>query len=187
MTCHRFTLICWSILWIYWIVASNGNKKDVYRHNSFVRAITWAGPVLGYVLLFAPLSIGWLGTRLFHQDSAIQIVGACVCPVGAAFAIWARHTIGTNWSGTMTLKEGHELIQAGPYGLVRHPIYAGLLLAFLGAAMALGEVRGFMAVLMAAVAFMKKMNDEECIMNMQFPDEYPKYQARVRRLVPFIF
>ena len=59
---------------------------------------------------------------------------------GIAFAVWARHYLGRNWSGTVTVKQDHELIRSGPYRLVRHPIYTGLLLAILGTAVALRRV-----------------------------------------------
>ncbi len=67
-------------------------------------------------------------------------LGMGLTAVGIAFALWARLWIGRNWSGTITIKDQHELIQRGPYSLVRHPIYTGLLLAFLGTALVHGEV-----------------------------------------------
>jgi len=102
-------------------------------------------------------------------------------------AIWARHTIGTNWSGIITLKEGHALVQTGPYVIVRHPIYSGLILAMLGSAIVLGELRGLLSVGLMPLSFTRKMNDEERLMKTQFPKEYPEYQARVKRLIPFLY
>ena len=72
-------------------------------------------------------------------------LGLIMVAAGIAFAVWARHYLGRNWSGTVTVKQDHELIRSGPYRLVRHPIYTGLLLAILGTAVAFGEWRGLLA------------------------------------------
>ena len=63
--------------------------------------------------------------------------------VGLLFAVWAREHLGSNWSRSVTIKQGHELITTGPYAVVRHPIYTGILAGFLGTAIALSQVRGF--------------------------------------------
>lgn len=68
-------------------------------------------------------------------------LGLLMVICGLAFAVWARIHLGRNWSGTVTVKEDHELIRSGPYGIVRHPIYTGLLLAIAGTAIVFGEWR----------------------------------------------
>jgi protein-S-isoprenylcysteine O-methyltransferase Ste14 len=94
--------------------------------------------------------------------------------------------IGTNWSGTVTIKQGHELVTTGPYALVRHPIYTGLLLALAGSALARGEWRGALAVLIALLALWRKLRLEEHWMREQFGEAYRAYSRRVAALVPFI-
>ena len=69
------------------------------------------------------------------------------------FAGWARVFLGGNWSSNVTLKEDHTLVRSGPYRIVRHPIYTGLLVALLGTAIALGELRCFLGVILAAIAW----------------------------------
>ena len=81
--------------------------------------------------------------------------------LGLAFSVAGRVWLGDNWSGTVTLKQDHELIRSGPYRWVRHPIYTGLLLAILGSAIALGEWRGLVALALVAVAFLRKVAIEE--------------------------
>jgi protein-S-isoprenylcysteine O-methyltransferase Ste14 len=87
----------------------------------------------------------------------------------------------------VTIKEGHELVTTGPYALVRHPIYTGLLLAFLGSALARGEWRGIVAVAIATGALWRKLRFEERWMRQQFGEAYRAYCARVAALVPFVF
>jgi protein-S-isoprenylcysteine O-methyltransferase Ste14 len=81
--------------------------------------------------------------------------------LGLAFAVWARRHIGSNWSGTVTVKENHALVRTGPYAWVRHPIYTGLLAAILGSAIARGELRGVWAVALCTIAFVSKLRTEE--------------------------
>lgn len=86
----------------------------------------------------------------------------------------------------MTIKEGHELITSGPYAIVRHPIYCGVLLAFIGSAMARGDGRGVLAVLLAFFAFWRKIQLEERRLQEQFGEAFEAYRLRVAAPVPFL-
>jgi protein-S-isoprenylcysteine O-methyltransferase Ste14 len=114
------------------------------------------------------------------------VLGATLTFAGLAFAIWARFVIAGNWSSYVELKRDHELIVAGPYRWVRHPIYTGLLLAFVGSALAVGEWRGVLAVAIVAASFWRKLKLEEAVMRRQFGETYARYAARVPALIPFI-
>ena len=92
--------------------------------------------------------------------------------------------LGRNWSGTVTVKENHELIRSGPYAIVRHPIYTGLLLAVLGTAIVFGEWRGLLAFCFLTIALLLKLQREERFMEESFPDTYPSYRAQVPALIP---
>lgn len=105
---------------------------------------------------------------------------------GTSFAIWARVRLAGNWSGTVTLKQNHELIVEGPYRWVRHPIYSGLLTAIIGTALARGEWRGLIAVAVATIALWRKLRLEEIIMRSEFSDTYSRYAERVPALVPWL-
>jgi protein-S-isoprenylcysteine O-methyltransferase Ste14 len=93
--------------------------------------------------------------------------------------------LGRNWSAAVTLKHAHELIRSGPYARVRHPIYTGLLLAFLGSAIACGEPRALLGVAIILFAFVRKLRIEETLMRATFPAEYARYRAEVPALLPF--
>jgi protein-S-isoprenylcysteine O-methyltransferase Ste14 len=107
--------------------------------------------------------------------------------VGLIFAVMARLYIGTNWSPLIQVKEGHELIQTGPYAVVRHPIYTGLMLATLGTAITYGELSGFLGFVMIVAAWGYKSRLEESAMAEQFGTKYETYRAHVKGLVPFVW
>ena len=132
------------------------------------------------------IPIPLLGKRLLPLAAWPFWSGSFVTACGLAFTVWARVHLGRNWSVTVTIKKGHELITSGPYAFVRHPIYTGLLLAFLGSALALGEWRGVVALALAAGALWAKLRFEERWMREQFGEEYQSYAKRVPALVPFV-
>ena len=112
--------------------------------------------------------------------------GAVITACGLLFSVWARRHLGRNWSQAVTLKKDHELITSGPYALVRHPIYTGLVLGILGSAVARGEWRGIVAVALVFVALWRKLRLEEKWMREQFGESYEAYSQKVAALVPYI-
>jgi protein-S-isoprenylcysteine O-methyltransferase Ste14 len=104
--------------------------------------------------------------------------------LGCGFAIWARVTLGSNWSGLPNVKREHELIVKGPYKLVRHPIYSGLLLALAGTAIADGRSVWVLSLVLLAASYAVKMRQEEQLMMQTFPQDYPAYRRRVKALIP---
>src|ERR1700722_4326811 len=78
----------------------------------------------------------WLVMRLWPRTPVIELLGLALTILGCLFAVWARVTLGSNWSGLPTVRREHELITKGPYTLARHPIYTGILLALAGNAIA---------------------------------------------------
>jgi protein-S-isoprenylcysteine O-methyltransferase Ste14 len=169
-------------LWAAWAV---GTKRTVRRESRASRMAYHVPLLAGAVLLALPgLGGGWLGVRLLPRGAPWFWVGTAGVALGLGFAVAARVTLGRNWSGTVTLKQGHELIQTGPYRLVRHPIYTGLLLAFAGTAVARGDLRGLVALALVTASFLFKLGVEERFMAERFPQEYPGYMARTPALVP---
>ncbi|MDQ6623225.1 MAG: isoprenylcysteine carboxylmethyltransferase family protein [Verrucomicrobiota bacterium] len=99
----------------------------------------------------------------------MQWLAALLCLAGLAICLWARATLGRNWSGAITLKEEHELIERGPYRFVRHPIYTGMLAMFLATALAIGHLGGLLAVMLAFASFWIKLGEEEKLMLQPVP------------------
>jgi len=178
----------WIGLWLVWLVSALAAKRTVQRQSPGSRIVQAIPITAAFFLLFGrrmwPL---WLHLRFFPASHITMVwLGLALTAAGLAFAVWARLWIGNNWSGTVTIKEQHELIQGGPYALVRHPIYTGLLLAFLGTAVAYGEIRGLAGFLLAVLGFSLKLRTEESFMIQQFGDAYLDYKRRVKALVPFV-
>lgn len=179
---------CWLIFAVVWLLAAISTKRTVYRETSARRLrymvpmiLGWVLMVHGYRLMF-PFSV-----RVIPQTDVIGMICAILCVAGLAFCLWARLTLGRNWSGIVTLKENHELVVRGPYALVRHPIYTGLLGMFAATALTYGHLAGIIAIFIVFFSFWIKLNDEEKLMLKQFPDQYPAYQQRVKRIIPLIF
>jgi protein-S-isoprenylcysteine O-methyltransferase Ste14 len=96
-----------------------------------------------------------------------------------------RH-LGSNWSYAVTIKQGHELITTGPYAVVRHPIYTGMLAGLLGTAIALSQMRGFIAFVLFFLMFWLKLRKEEQWMRSQFGETYATYAHQTAALVPYL-
>jgi len=176
--------IAWAIYW--W--SPSHSLKATARRESLSSRLSYAVPLLlAVILLFSPsLPIPVLGDRFQPVDQwrVWGAIGVVVNLLGLLFTLWARLHLGRNWSGTITLKENHELVTSGPYGLVRHPIYTGLLLGFSGFAIARGEWRCILGVVILALAFWRKLRIEESWMLEQFGDAYRAYRQRVAALIP---
>ena len=179
--------LLWGGWFIYWQVAAL-NAKTTRRRESRWSRVAHIVPLLAAVsLLFIPEMPGdAMVARFLPRTIATYWIGVGLVVTGLGFSIWARRRLGRNWSGTVTLKEDHELIRTGPYRWVRHPIYTGILLGFFGTAVALGEWRGLIAVALVVVAFSLKIRLEERWMIETFGDAYRRYRAEVRALIPFI-
>ena len=175
----------WLAWLLYWIVAAADVKPTRWRETVASRLLHRVPLVLAAMLL-APRPLEPLMTeRYLPEGPLFPLLGAIMVAVGLGFAIWARRHLGGNWSGAVTLKEHHALIQTGPYRYVRHPIYTGLLLAFVGSAVAIGEWRGILSVALALLAFLLKIRVEEAGMRKTFA-EYERYQRTTAALIPFV-
>ena len=101
--------------------------------------------------------------------------------------VWAREHLGRNWSHSVTIKQGHELITTGPYAVVRHPIYTGFLTRFFGTAIALSQVRGLIGFALIFLVLWVKLRMEEQWMRSQFAEAYATYAHQTTALVPYPF
>lgn len=184
---QRLINALWIMTGIYWALTAPWAKAAVRKEQYASRVLRIAVMCVALDLLFGSPRVGLLGARFVPGDAWIARTGLALVAAGTALAVWARAMLGTNWSGTVAIKSGHELIRTGPYRWVRHPIYSGLLLAVLGTALALGEVRGLLAFAVALLGWGFKATMEERFLVDQFDGAYLRYQSEVKRLIPFIF
>ncbi|HKT88024.1 MAG TPA: isoprenylcysteine carboxylmethyltransferase family protein [Candidatus Sulfotelmatobacter sp.] len=181
----QLELIPWYVFSGYWLMSWLRVKRTKAREKSADRLITVAVVVTAYELLFAQwLRIGPLRLRVIPDEAWIAWVGIGVTWIGVAVAIWARYCIGAYWSARVTLKEGHQLIRSGPYAFVRHPIYTGMLVGCIGAALVVGEWRGIVAVLLLLAAHSRKAMREENLLTTEFGERYTEYRRGTGFLFP---
>ena len=182
--CLKIITACWILFTVIWLVASFWTKQTVYKERGgFVR---YSIPlIIGIYLVFNGRRFSEpLRFRVIPQVDAIAWIGVLLCVGGLLFCIWARFTLGRNWSGIVTFKGGHELITRGPYAIVRHPIYTGLLAMIIGTVIAYGHVAGVVALPFVFWGLWIKLRYEEKLMLEKFPAEYSAYSQRVKRLIP---
>jgi protein-S-isoprenylcysteine O-methyltransferase len=183
-----FIEYAWITFFLVWVISALKVKASVKRQSIASRLEQGLPVTTAFCLIFSPnMWPHWLRLRFFSQsDTALVWIGVALTALGMGFATLARLWIGTNWSGTITIKDRHELVQGGPYRIVRHPIYAGMLLAYLGTAIVHGEIRGLIGLLLLALGFGLKLRMEEAFMIQQFGSAYNDYKQRVKALVPFL-
>ncbi len=175
----------WILLAAVWVLGALRTKPTVRRQPLGQRLLQRAIAIVAWVLLLVPaMGVGPLGWRFVAPGPAVAWTGVGITAVGIAIAFWARATLAGNWSGNVTLKVAHELVLRGPYAYVRHPIYSGISLAVAGTALAVGEVRGIVALGVALLAWRIKWPVEERFMVDQFGDGYRDYRRRVKALIP---
>jgi protein-S-isoprenylcysteine O-methyltransferase Ste14 len=177
----------WLVWGTYWMVAAFRTKPTLWRESIVSRTSHVLLLLAAAILLAKPR---WLppilSARLVPAGNLLPILGALMVASGLGFAAWARAHLGQNWSGIITVKVGHTLVRTGPYRVVRHPIYTGLLLAVIGTAVAIGEWRGVVAIVCALIGFLRKIRVEEQRMAENFP-EYAQYRRKTAALIPLLY
>jgi protein-S-isoprenylcysteine O-methyltransferase Ste14 len=179
--------LLWLAWLVYWAVSARGVKPAKW-HESLGSQLKWRAPlIVAGIILAAPRWMPRMLTRRFLPVSGVlPPIGAILVAAGLGLAVWARRHLGRNWSAQVQVKEDHALVRTGPYRQVRHPIYTGILLAFLGMSLAIGEWRGVVALLFATVSFAMKAKVEERRMLDEFP-EYAGYRQESSALIPFVY
>jgi protein-S-isoprenylcysteine O-methyltransferase Ste14 len=175
----------WYALGVYWAVSALRVKQTKVTEGTAGRLLHTGVMALAFLLLASHrLDVGLLGRRFVPESSSLRDLGIFLTFVGAGIAIWARYSLGQYWSARVTLKIDHRLIRSGPYAYVRHPLYAGLLLAMAGTALVVGEWRAVIAVLVALIEFSRKAAKEEALLSTEFNDDYEEYRKHAGFLTP---
>lgn len=189
---HVFSIalkIVWGIVLMYWIWSAFKIKTNLKTESLIKRALLYWFPLIIAGLLLGPGD--WFAHNIIRKQFVphsyfVESIGLSICVIGAFIAIWSRQLIGKNWSLAVQLKEDHELIQKGPYSLVRHPIYSGLILLFLGNAIMVGDWRGLIAVAIVFASFLYKSLKEESWLTDQFGTKYESYKENTDMFIPGI-
>ena len=175
----------WLAWFAFWLISARNVKAARRTESAGSRALHLVPMLLTALLMISRrIPIEWLNLRFLPAMIFIQALGLLAVASGLGFAVWARVHLGRNWSGQITLKRNHELIRSGPYGLVRHPIYSGMVAAMLGSAIVIGEWRGLAALACFALAVLRRITVEERWLAETFPDDYASYRREVPALIP---
>ena len=186
-----------TILWvawiIYWVV---GEPLYQYAKHRSKAVLNWGrtrSNILSYVLLMASFGIlqisftgqlAFLGEGFLSDEVGVSLIGFLLAVAGLAFSVWARLYLGSNWSPIATLKKDQILVTSGPYGIVRHPIYSGLIVAIIGTALAFGGYRVIISILCVFLFAWVRITEEEKLMSKQFGKEYAEYKKKVKAIIP---
>jgi protein-S-isoprenylcysteine O-methyltransferase Ste14 len=187
---RAFFAISWAVIWAAWLVS--WIVAAFWANRTEKRVITWETVLYrGIMLAGAALLTPW-ATRQLHMERLwhVGFIGACLLLlltlVGLLFTWWARLHLGPLWSGSITRKEDHRVIDTGPYAFVRHPIYTGIIFALLATALAKATISGLAgAALIACGLWMKARIEERFLTQELGADAYGAYRRRVPMLVPF--
>jgi protein-S-isoprenylcysteine O-methyltransferase Ste14 len=186
-----YTLVAyaaWGLILLVWVPCYFATRKAVRRGQPLLQVMATSLIALAFFLLFQRRSNGLLGLRLTELPAPIALLADLVCFGAVGFAIWSRLTLGRNWSGAVaSVGEDHELVVRGPYRYLRHPIYAGFLIAMLATALTIGTLASYLAVAVGLVAFLLRIRIEEALMLSQFPDDYRAYRQQTPALLPGVY
>src|SRR5580692_8305365 len=178
-----FFPVVWIFFFLYWQIKA-ANTKTTQRLEPAASRILRVFIFLIVIVLLSTtrIPLRWLYLQLWPVGIWPFWIGAAFTVAGLLFAVWAREHLGSNWSSAVTIKQGHEFITTGPYAVVRHPIYTGILTGLLGAAIALSQVRGVIVLALFFLAFWLKLRMEEQWMRSQFGETYATYARRTAAL-----
>jgi protein-S-isoprenylcysteine O-methyltransferase Ste14 len=179
--------VIWLAFLASWVAASfwSGQTK---KHVMTLDSARYRIPIAIGAVLFTPVTSHMLGEKPLwvFGDLGVYLL-ALVALAGISFTWWARIHLGRFWSNAITHKEGHQVIDSGPYGLVRHPIYTGLIIGMLATGIAVGTVTAILgAILISAGMWQKARMEEVFLMAELGADAYGSYRRRVPMLIPFL-
>lgn len=176
--------ICWAVLTVVWLIGAvyNARRGPAARERQRLGPAWLLGIAVYAVLSWAIPKRAWTPLTVHSPWSAWTGVGLLVATT--AFTLWARAALGTMWTSSAVVKEGHQLRTDGPYGITRHPIYTGILGMLAATALTAGLGRWIPVTLLAIVLLLVKIRAEERLLESNFGAEYRDYRRRVPALVP---
>jgi protein-S-isoprenylcysteine O-methyltransferase Ste14 len=180
-----------SLIWLAWVVSwvvaafwSGRTKAHVPTWDSWVYRL----PILLGAISLMPLTARLFGAvPLYHVGTLGTYVLALVTVLGISFTWWARIHLGRFWSNAITHKEDHRIVDTGPYGMVRHPIYTGLIIAIIATGIAVATWTALLGALCICFGEWQKARMEEGFLSIELGQEaYRNYSRRVPMIVPFL-
>lgn len=175
----------WCLIAIYWEKAAKTASEASSQESRGSRGLHVVLTSASQLLLF--FRVPGLNGNWLPVSPIFVFAGLAIEMGGLVLAIWARRVLGKHWSGKITIKVDHELVRAGPYEYVRHPIYTGLLMLYLGAAIVSGQFHALLGFTLVLIAYVRKIHLEEANLMRAFADKYEEYRRQTRALLPGIY
>ncbi len=175
----------WTAMAVYWIFATRRAKGGALGESNRSRLLHLSLFWFSVLLALAP-GIGPLGERWLPESVGFDAAGLTVQMGGVALYFWARAHMGRFWSGIISSLPDHRLVRGGPYRLLRHPMYAGILAMFLGTAILVGEWRAMIALGIVIGAYSRKIRMEERHLRRIFGEEYAAFARECRAVIPWM-
>ncbi|MGB8322412.1 MAG: isoprenylcysteine carboxylmethyltransferase family protein [Candidatus Acidiferrum sp.] len=175
----------WMVLGALWLAMWFTMKRAKKIENPLEIAQHAIPAIVGFWLIFEK-SWKWapLQQHVLPDVPSVWVSGLVVTVAGVAMAIWARFSLGRNWSGVVTLKDNHQLVGSGPYRWIRHPIYTGILVAAVGTAMIHGHLRAWIGVAVLLLTFYFKARREEKFLQQEFGSGFEEHARRTGMFLP---
>ena len=182
----QFILLCFGISIVYFIISAFGTKRTVERPGGQWWFVVLAFVIGAVIQLLHNRVFPWRTIILLPHTLPMQVMADALTFCGMVVMLWARSVLGSNWSGSVTFKENHELIERGPYTYVRHPIYSGALLMLVGATIFWGTMNIFVVFALCLIGLWYKSRIEEKLLIEHLPAAYAEYKKRTKALIPFV-
>jgi protein-S-isoprenylcysteine O-methyltransferase Ste14 len=177
--------ILWTVFTIYFALSARRIRikkttaTRIYVLESF-------GALLAGLLVLWPKSHFFFLAMRFHNDFRIEVLGFSLVIAGLAISAWSRDVLGKNWTAVPMILTNHQLVTAGPYAYVRHPLYTGIIIALAGSVLASGECGALIGWILITSIFRIRSRREERILEAEFGSSYSEYRARTGFLLPRI-
>src|SRR5580693_2692168 len=174
----------WIVMIVYWNISARNirpvakaeDAKSTQRHQLILN--------LGILMLFVPVP-GL--TRQFLAPTRAAIAAGFTVQAGSAlFYFWTRQYLGRFWSSAVAIMKDHQLVRTGPYRLIRHPLYTGMLGMFLGTAIVSGQYHALIGIGLGVYAYWRKIMIEERALTEAFGAEYVDYKRHSSALIPWL-
>lgn len=187
------SLALWLVMSVYWSWAARNQSPAKSSESASSRALHLLLVNVALVVSYWPFA-GWPSTtrwtfefpRILPATPYLPVIGLGVATGSLLLALWARHHLGRNWSAEVTLKRNHELVRTGPYRRIRHPIYTGAIGMYVGTALISGRLQGPLSLALIAIAYARKIRQEEHVLRQEFGAAYDDYRRESWAVIPWV-
>jgi protein-S-isoprenylcysteine O-methyltransferase Ste14 len=182
-----YALWCaWLVSWVVAMLWSDRpEKRDAIGAELVFRVLFYVSVIL--LFAFPARAQNYAQMQLWHFGGAMNWILVAPTAVGLLFTWWARIHLGRLWSDCVVKKAGHHVVDTGPYRLVRHPIYAGLIFAAFATGIQKGTPFALLGVAMVTLAFCIKARREERFLRAELGENtYDAYARKTAMLLPFV-